>query len=157
MKGLTDKPGYTLIEVLVALSIVAILLGVSIPVAYSWQELAKLRTPAQKLYDLVNQARSDSFNESRIYTLRLRKDQFEVYPHGESEPVDSYSIPEGTSYLFKPWLATDWQTPEFYEWVISPFELLEPLSFRFQRKDQYVEQTYHPLTANIADKTLFVP
>lgn len=151
------RPGYTLIEVLVALSIVGVILGITIPVAQSWQEMSRLREPARKLYELVHQARSDSFNESRVYTLRLGQDRFSVHIPGIRETVTEYRLPDDTRYQFKPWLATQWLTPDYYEWVVSPLDLMEPLSFRFQRGDQHMEQTYHPVTAQVVDETLFVP
>lgn len=151
------KPGYTLIEVLVALAIVGVILGITIPVARSWQELSRLREPAQKLYALVHQTRSDSFNESWIYTIRLQRDRFAVYRSGTQEAIDEYPLPENTRYQLKPWLSDQWLTPDVYEWVIAPLDLLEPLSFRFQRGDQQIEQTYHPVTAQIVDETLFIP
>ncbi len=149
--------GYTLIEILVALAIVGVVIGTAIPVIGSIRESAQLQAPAQKLYELVHEARSTSFNDNQLLLIRLHEDGFSLYRPGEEKPLQSIALPEDTRYRFKPWLAHSWMAPQDYEWRITPFDLSEPLSFRFERGDQYLEQTYHPLTAQIVDESLYIP
>jgi prepilin-type N-terminal cleavage/methylation domain-containing protein len=149
--------GYTLIEILVALAIVAVVIGTSIPIIGSIRESAQLQEPAQKLYTLVHEARSRSFNENQRLLIVLQKDGFSLYSNNDEKPLQKISLPEDMSYFIKPWLARDWIPPADYEWRITPFELSEPLSFRFERGDQYLEQTYHPLTAQVIDESLYIP
>ncbi len=151
------QSGYTLVEILVALAIIGVLLGTAIPVIDSIRESSRLQEPAQKLYGLLHESRSTSFNENRTLVLRLHEKGFALYQPGQEQPLQHYDLPEDTRYLFKPWLARNWLTPQGYEWIITPFDLAEPLSFRFERGEQYLEQTYHPLTAEIIDESLFIP
>ncbi len=55
--------GFSLIELLVVIVIMAILLGIGIPMILNWIEKAKIREDARKIYSLIQQGREKAFTE----------------------------------------------------------------------------------------------
>jgi type IV fimbrial biogenesis protein FimT len=63
--------GFTLVELVVVLAIMAILLGVGVPLASSWIANAKMRTAAEFVQNDLRMAQSEAVRRSRIVAFVL--------------------------------------------------------------------------------------
>lgn len=62
-------------------------------------------------------------------------------------------------YSIQRWGQTNWSIPSDSRpvvWVFSPEGFVEPISIKFDIKDSYLKQTYHPLTASVVDEEMIV-
>lgn len=66
-----NNPGFTLLELLTAMAVMVILLGMTAPVFYQQRAAGQLSAAASRLYSDIQQARMDA--------LRLGSDALNVY------------------------------------------------------------------------------
>ena len=76
----TPRRGYTMIEIVVSLAIIAVIAAMAAPAIHGWSELARLREPADELARLVHQARARAFVENQKYLIVLDGKFFSLRP-----------------------------------------------------------------------------
>ncbi len=138
--------GFTLIEILLAVGLCAILTAVSVPTLVGWWEEHRLRMQADELIKLVQSAKLQAEKTGRPQVVVL-------LTAGESEPVEAK---ENIHYL-KEEANTVWQlrrfgqsqrdnAPAFIE--IDGDGMVSPISFRVSAKDKYIEYRFDFLTGH---------
>ncbi len=73
------NPGFTLIEVMVVLAIIAILATVAVPNYLSWRESGKLTGAVENLKSDLNMARLSAVRESMTTTVEFRAERYVIW------------------------------------------------------------------------------
>ncbi len=79
-KTLENRKGFTLTEVVVTLSILAIMTAISIPSYFSWLPRHKLQTSARQIYDDMNLAKMQAV-EATLLPLSIFHPASNNYDH----------------------------------------------------------------------------
>jgi len=92
------RNGYTFVEMLIAIGIIAMILGISTPVIYNMtRELpmeAKLTSLSQKLFFMLSDARREGFNSDSVVCIRYANRAFYTFID-----KDFNGIPDDGKYL----------------------------------------------------------
>ncbi len=154
------RRGYTLVEVVLALAVVAVVAGLAVPALRGWSELTALRGPADALARLAHQARARAFAENQKYLIILDDKSFSLRAASAKDgapDLEQVPVPPDFVCTVKGVGQRDWEPLHGRTWVFAPGDFAEPLSLRFQRRDQVLTQHYDPLSAMVADEEVFVP
>jgi prepilin-type N-terminal cleavage/methylation domain-containing protein len=92
------RSAYTLLELLLALAVISVLAGITIPAALRMYADANLSDAAEKVRNLVGQARLNAINTGDQYQFRFEKDgrhfvQLPVEVPPETDPTTATTIP----------------------------------------------------------------
>lgn len=66
-----NQRGFTVVELVVTIAIMAILFAIALPATQSWRESAANKEAARELLTWYRQARSEAVTESQLYTVTL--------------------------------------------------------------------------------------
>jgi prepilin-type N-terminal cleavage/methylation domain-containing protein len=113
----TAQDGFTLVEMMVTVSIIAIMVGVAIPSVLAWMPAANLRDAAFDIKSAMIQARSNAVNtgiEQRVF----------FNPDTQTYSIDRGNLSSGS---------TTWTT------VVGPFTL--PTGIRYQSVSDEMEDS----------------
>lgn len=170
--------GFTLLEIVIVLAITALIIGGSITVMLISSSERKLSDASGEIELLAKKARAASILHQTPYAIEFRPGSVSIVPLAEagnmerltsggnsiggseinssSRPVlrEDISIDPDIVLSIRPWNATNFITPSettFPIWRFDPDGLSEPITVRLTIGDSYSQDTYHPLTATIAD------
>jgi general secretion pathway protein H len=143
-----NNRGFTLLEVMMVLALVAIVLAVMIPVTSASSRERKLRAAAGEIEGLVREQRDAAREEGRRRLIDIRprgffergRDQREVMARPEAE--DFYVRYPGGK----------WEKPAGQTWEFSPAGMVTPLSVRLEQGDAYIEVDFDLLTGRVAEE-----
>lgn len=153
-KGL---PGFTLIEIAVVLAIIVLLIGAAIPFSSGFMREQRLRDVVRELLVMAKTARSEAMTTGRAGAVVFGKNGFGLLRAGEEEPSGSFSLPRGMRYVIVPFGGEKPLKPDGQQWVFQPTGLCEPITFRLEEGEAYMEVAFDPLTANIAEESYSIP
>jgi len=182
----SPQRGFTLIEIVMVLAIASIMLcGVIAVMVFSTDE-RDLRNASGQVELLAKRARTIAMLQQIPYALEFRPGSIRLLPFAEAGQDDQKTIgghaiggekvqipapgalaPVHDQLNFDPKMATfvrRWNTQEWLPmsdhfgqiWRFDPDGLCEPLGVRVNLGGNYIEDTYHPLTASICDTALEV-
>ena len=176
--------GFSLIEIIVVLAIVAIMFGTAVMMVSSPQQEAKIREAHHDIEDLARQAREMSVSYQQPFVVELSDGEVRMMPLARPEErlVDdlSESTEEQNAGLRKlesmSWPRVVQISPEYELWVLrwgqqyyslvegdaveqwihTPHSPCEPLSIKLVSRDgsSLLSRSYHPLTAIATDEEL---
>lgn len=149
--------GYTMIEIVVVLAIMATIIGVAIPLSSGFMREQRLRDPVRELLILAKTARTEAMTTGRATGVVFGKKGFGLLRPGAEEPTDTYTLPRGMSYTIVPFGSEKASKPDGQTWIFQPSGLCEPITFRLVEDDAWIEITFDPLTANISDEGYNIP
>lgn len=159
--------GFTLIEIVITLSIIALLLGMTVLTINSVSSERQLRTPAEVLKDFAKQARMFAIVEQRPHQVLITPRSLRLQSSGQSlnedyinikgevaediPAIKRYDLEEDTRMLIRRWNEAEWRPVKADSWVFEHSGICEPLSIRFERvtDGSYLELTFNALTANV--------
>jgi prepilin-type N-terminal cleavage/methylation domain-containing protein len=153
--------GFTLLEVCVVLFIVAVLAAVAGPPTARLFQEEQLRRPVRELQSFAKEGRRSALAENRSYRLVLLNDGFVLQPadrKGDSDrPDESYRLPGDVKFAIKRINDTDFKKNVDARWIFLPNGLCEPLTFLFQRGQDWIKFRIDPLTARIENQESYIP
>jgi prepilin-type N-terminal cleavage/methylation domain-containing protein len=154
----TGKPrGYTLIEIAIVLAIMVMIIGTAIPLSSGFMREQRLRDVVRELLILAKTARSEAMTTGRPTGVVFGKKGFGLLRPGADEPSDVFQIPQGMSYSLRPFAAEKALKPDGQTWIFQPSGLCEPVAFRVEENDAWIEVLFDPLTADIGEEAYEIP
>ena len=174
--------GFTLIEIVLAMLVAGILIGGAIGfMVYSSDERV-LRDVSGEIEGLAKRARTTSVLQQTPYALEFRDGVVRLLPLAEAgaeervtafvDPIGGdaaesrrgtspvraqYAFPSGMNVVIRRWNSATWFTTErnsLHIWRFDPDGLCEPISLRYEINQSRAQDTFHPLTATIAESLL---
>ena len=180
------RKGFTVIEIVTVLAIAAILMGGAVAIMVFSTDERDLRNASGEIELLAKRARTVSILQQTPYALEFRPGIVRLLPLAEAGQDEKKTLggrsiggervqveapgapgPIHDQITFDPKMATfirRWNTEEWlpmsvrivHVWRFDPDGLCEPVSVRITMGANFIEDTYHPLTATIRDTVLEV-
>jgi type II secretory pathway pseudopilin PulG len=152
--------GFTILEVCVVLFIVAVLFVVAVPPAAHLLDEEKLQKPIRELQVFARTARRNAMLEDRAYAVLLLNDSYVLRPvskgTGETDDQMKYELPRDITFAIKRVSDRDFARNTDARWIFSPNGLCEPLTFLFQRGNDWIRFRANPLTATLLTEESFI-
>lgn len=173
--------GFTLLEIVIVLLVFAVILGGAITtVVLSSSERALLNASGE-IELLAKKARTASILHQKPYAIEFRENSLRLLPFvvasqserktalgneiggtavdRESDPTfrEEISIDPDITLSIRRWNSANFVAPSknfVPVWRFDPNGLSEPITVRMTVGESYAQDTYHPLTATIADSEL---
>lgn len=178
-----SKKGFTLIEIVVVLIIIGLVVGGSIAaIAFNSTERA-LTNQSGEIEMLAKKARTAAILHQTPYAIEFHQGSIKLMPFSQTRDLErttalgneiggsslnqeakrtlneTIKIDPDISLTIRLWNTKSFIAPtenEFPIWRFDPDGLCEPITVRLVYDDSYAQDTYHPLTATIADSELEV-
>jgi len=181
-----SKHGFTLVEIVMVLAIAAVLLGGAVTIMVFATDERDLRKTSGQVELLARRARTISILQQIPYALEFRPGVVRLLPFAEAgqddkktvgghsiggervvipssgavSPVhDQLNLDGKMASFVRRWNTVEWlpMSDHFpHIWRFDPDGLSEPVSVRLTIGSNYIEDTYHPLTASICDTVMEV-
>lgn len=174
--------GFTLIEIVMVLAISAMLLGGAVALMVFRTDERALRNAAGEIELLAKRARTIAILHQTPYALEFRPGSVRLLPLAEAgqdetktalgqtiggEKVetddgsvhDAYTLDGDMACFVRRWNSADWLPMSdriIHVWRFDPDGLCEPVSVRLSVGPNFIETTFHPLTATVCDTVLEV-
>lgn len=135
--------GYTLLEVLLALGVIAILLGISVP--YLGESFRQ--TPGEEasatLEKTVLAARSAAMEKGEARRLNVNRDGI----NSELDSIPTASLPSGWKLEIRRMTESKFRAPNRHEiWEFNGAGICEPISLRLSGESESIILSFDPLT-----------
>lgn len=176
----TKRPsGFTLLEIVIVISISAVILGGAVGLMVFSSGGRDLKDASGEVELLAKRARTAAILFQTPYAVELRNGVIRLMPlaeagrkeadrrtvgghkiGGETEaPVSDgdryeYVFPENVSVFIRRWNSNEWLPSggdSIHIWRFDPNGLCEPLSMRYVRDTNWLEDTFNPLTGAIRE------
>lgn len=159
---------FTLLEMAVALALIVLLTSASVPTAVKILREESLLQPAREIQMLFRKARQLSIEQRKPVTVRLvlenQRTTFSILlgigisPSADfNGTIKSYTLPRGLSLYHQSWDDPVWKQVRITDWVFQPTGLMEAPRFRLERKNDFLEFEFHPLTGSVVEQKLMFP
>lgn len=153
--------GFTLLEVCVVLFIVAVLFAVAGPPTARLFQEEQLRRPVRELQNFAKEARRSALVENRSYQVLLLNDGYVLRPSDPKEEAEQvradYQLPRGVTYAVRRMNDTGFKGTTDARWIFLPNGLCEPMTFLFQRGQDWIKFRIDPLSARIEGEESYIP
>lgn len=172
--------GFTLIEIVVVLAIAAVILGGAVGMMVYSSDERVLRDASGEIELLAKRARTTAILQQTPYAIEFRQGVVRMLPLALAgrdetktagghriggEPVEptgggdsrEFVLDGGLELFVRRWNSEEWLGTgknSIHLWRFDPSGLCEPLSVRLTLDKSWAEDSYHPLTASIADSQL---
>lgn len=164
-----SRRGFTLIEIVITLSIVALLIAVAVGSTISLGHTRALEEPISKVQEFARKARNLAILEQRPYMVEIMPHSVAVYslvsPGGETAGgfgaaqeavprgrIDHYSFEPDVVFTVRRWRSNEFAPPSRQVWVFERSGLCEPLAVRADSAHGFVEISFNALDAHVEDK-----
>jgi type II secretory pathway pseudopilin PulG len=170
-KPLRSRRGFTLVEIVITMSIVMLLLGVTVLGIRSVSGERRLREVTSELKQYARQARTQAMLEQRAFQILFTPtffsaqalqlveegEEFEKLFIAEGEATRAselkrFTLPEGVQIEVKHWNEKELRPPKPDTWVFEHSGICEPFTVRVSSDDGFIEMVFHPLTAAVEDE-----
>lgn len=152
-----EQRGYTLIEIALVLAIMVLIIGAAIPLSSGFMREQRLRDPVRELLILAKTARTEAMTTGRPTGVVFGKNGYGLLRPGADEASDTYKLPRGMSYSIRPFGSEKTAKPDGQTWIFQPTGLCEPITFRLEEDDAWIEVAFDPLTAGIGEEAYNIP
>ncbi len=165
------QAGFTLMELMVALGIVMILVGVGTHLGGAMAAEQELHKPMDKLKEMAKQACHLAIAEQRDWEVIITDRSLEMRPKQAANEEDQQFIDAADKKLERPagtvLISFDetiqlkvqrfgedkWMKPRPDHWVFQHSGICEPIRFRVERELRALEVGFDPLTAGALEET----
>lgn len=175
------KGGFTLLEIVIVLLIAGVVFGGAIAVMLGSSTERALSNASGEIELLAKKARTASILHQKPYAIEFHENSLRLLPFAEASESErttalgneiggteadeetgstlreDVSIDPKISLSMRHWNTQDFITPKknlVPVWRFDPNGLSEPVTVRMTIGESYAQDTYHPLTATIADSEL---
>ena len=153
--------GFTLLEVCFVLFIVAVLFAVAAPPTARLFQEEQLRRPVRELQSFAKEARRSAIVENRSYQVLLLNNGYVLRPSDPKEEAEqsraNYQLPRNVTYAVQRSNENGFKGTTDARWIFLPNGLCEPVSFLFQRGQDWIKFRIDPLSARIEDQESYIP
>lgn len=161
---------FTLIELMVAMGIIMLLVGVGMYAGKFWSEEEQLRKPMDEMKVMAKKAIHRAIAEQRDWEIIINKRSLELRPKQAASEADQkfldeadeklqrgsgeemVSFEEDIELMVRRFGEEKWQYPRPDNWVFQHSGICEPIYFKVIRGNRYVEVNFDPLTAGARDE-----
>lgn len=148
---------FTLLEILMVLAIIALLLGVAVPLTSGFSREQEFRDVMRGLLVLAKTARMDAMTTGHPAEVVFEKQEIGLRRPGEEEVSETVKIPRNMRYTLLPFGADKAERPDGQKWIFQPTGICEPVSVHLTDDEAWMEWRFDPLTAGIADESYNIP
>lgn len=176
------RAGFTLLEIVIVLMVFALLVGGAVTTVVLSSSERALTNASSEIELLAKKARTTAILHQKPYAIEFRENSLRLLPFAEASdeterttalgneiggsevksetgatPREDVAIDSDISLSVRRWNTEDFITPKKNltpVWRFDPNGLSEPITVRMTISDSYAQDTYHPLTATIADSEL---
>lgn len=143
---LESDRGYTLFEILLALGIVAVLLGISVPLVMDSFRQSEAETLSQLVEQAVQAAHSSALETGEARRLALEEKGLISNVPG----IPNAELPKGWKVQVRRFTETRFRRPERGEfWEFNGAGICEPIALKLVGKEESVVLEFDPLTAQV--------
>jgi prepilin-type N-terminal cleavage/methylation domain-containing protein len=109
-RNLTDKRGFTLIELIITISIFAIMMAIAIPSFLTYRPTMKIKGAARDIASALQFARMKAVSENNTFAVRFSGSSYSIYDDNDNDdvyadttdPLDiavrTLTLPDGISF-----------------------------------------------------------
>lgn len=148
---------FSLLEILMVLAIIALLLGVAIPLTTGFSRDQEFRDVMRELLVLAKTARREAMTTGRPVQVVFDKGGFALFRAGEDEPSEVVKLPAKMSYTLRPFGTDKSLRPDGQRWIFQSTGICEPIAVNLTDGEAWMEMRFDPLTASIADESYYIP
>ena len=165
--------GFTLIEIVIALAIVMMILGMAALNMNALNTERKLRDVTATLRDFARRARAEALIQQRGFQIAFLPDGFAVQgvvvPDEEQQALGrliadeefeprienfkTYEMLEEMQLEVHRFGEDDWRPAAGQTWRFEHTGICEPISIRVKNEDGFIELQFNPLTAAVEDES----
>jgi prepilin-type N-terminal cleavage/methylation domain-containing protein len=163
------RGGFTIIEIVITLSIVALLIALALGSTITLSHTRALEEPISKVQEYAKKARNMAILEQRPYMLEILPHSVAVYslvstagntaggfgaaqaatPKGR---IEYFEFDPDVTLSVRRWRATEFSPPERQVWIFERSGLCEPLAVRADSAHGFIEVSFNALDAHVEDK-----
>ncbi len=175
------KGGFTLLEIVIVLMVFALILGGAITTVVLSSSERTLTNASSEIELLAKKARTASILHQKPYAIEFHENSLRLLPFVEASEnerttalgneIGGTAVESKSGPTLREEISIDpditlgvrrWNTSNFLApsknlvpvWRFDPNGLSEPITVRMTIGESYAQDTYHPLTAAIADSEL---
>lgn len=130
-----NKRGFTLIELIIIISIMAILMAIAVPATRSWRDSARNKEVAREVLSLLRHARSQAVTDSQEQTVNIDVGGKQYNINGGA----NVSLPKQISWEGKEMLNDAWSAAGTYDITFRPQgSCTQTIYLRIQNNDNLI-------------------
>ena len=162
-------PGFTLVEIVITLSIVAMLIAMALGSTITLSHTRALEEPMSKVQEFAKKARNLAILEQRPYMVEIMPHSVALFSlvstsgatagvFGAAEAaapkgrLDFYDFDPDVVLSVRRWRASEFAPPGRQIWVFERSGLCEPLAVRAESVNGFIEVSFNALDAHVEDK-----
>jgi prepilin-type N-terminal cleavage/methylation domain-containing protein len=163
------QAGFTIIEIVITLSIVALLIAMALGSTITLSHTRALEEPISKVQEYAKKARNMAILEQRPYMVEITPHSVAIFslvsasgntvggfgaaqaatPKGR---VDFFDFDPEVVLTVRRWRANDFAPPGRQVWIFERSGLCEPLAVRADSANGFIEVSFNALDAHVEDK-----
>ncbi len=163
-----SRQGFTLMELVVCLAVLAVVMSGTFLYFSNIDGEKRIREAAVALESMAREAQTRAIMTHTTHRIIITNNtfrlldgdrftsRFEEWQNLEARREYKTDSPEIEISLYR-WGKPDKVMPSSrlpMVWTFPPEGFVEPITIRFQEKDSFIQQTYHPLTASVSDEEM---
>ena len=160
--------GFTIIEIVITLSIIALLVALALGSTITLSHTRALQEPISKVQEFAKKARNLAIIEQRPYMLEITPHSVSIFSlvstagetaggFGSAEAaapkgrIDHYEFDADVTLTVRRWRGKEFELPSRQVWVFERSGLCEPLAVRASSENGYIEVSFNALDAHVED------